>query len=120
MCLCDQTPYAETELNNFLYANFSGEAEQQDYHKQVGYAVPPPQYPSHDEAMIFFINGAYTFWVPYQQGMELLYTYSSAGNPTNWVPIRTVGRSGFKAGLGVNTFHDGWGYYFYYFWFSIS
>jgi len=75
------------------------------------YAVPPPQYPSDSCAMIFFINAAYTFWQPYQQGMMLLSTEPKSPSTTpaaSWVGTYMTPQSGFKVGAGINTFHDGW------------
>ncbi len=85
------------------------------------YAVPPPQYPSDSCAMIFFINAAYTFWQPYQQGMFLLRTLTKNPNTTaaaNWIGTYMTPQSGFKVGAGINTFHDGWKVEAEYTWFS--
>ncbi len=76
------------------------------------YAVPPPQYPSDSCAMIFFINAAYTFWQPYQQGMFLLSArptdYAITTTAQTWISTYMTPQSGFKVGAGINTFHDGW------------
>ena len=77
-------------------------------HDEANFAVPPPQLPSHEDAMMLFVSGSYTLWRPYQQGMALLYTVSDQASPTNWIYPRMNYQSGFKVALGVNTFHDGW------------
>jgi hypothetical protein len=81
------------------------------------YAVPPPQYPSEDEGMLYILDASYTFWAPYQNGMFLLTTNSTTGQNANWIKTAFPAQSGFKAGLGVNTFHDGWKLQAEYTWF---
>lgn len=83
--------------------------EEYNYEHGKDYAVPPPQYPAEQGAMIVFLDLSYTFWKPYQQGMFLLYSRQvTDGTPKNWVNTTVSPRSGFKIGLGFNTFHDGW------------
>ncbi|MCH9621892.1 MAG: hypothetical protein S4CHLAM20_13230 [Chlamydiia bacterium] len=94
-----------------------------DYYNQQDteeehYAVPPPQYPSYDGAMIFFVNAAYTLWKPYQAEMILLNTnVTSNAKPASWIRPYTQLQSGFKVGAGVNTTHDGWKAQVEYTWF---
>jgi hypothetical protein len=74
------------------------------------YSVAPAKNPGGDDALAFYIQAAYTFWVPYQEGMN----FASSGNTGtatiagNYLTPSINGCSGFKVGIGANTMHDGW------------
>ena len=108
----------QTSLLTFLCAcNFVYCAEKTAVPQKEYYAVPPPQYPSEEEGMSIFLDGSYTFWAPYQNGMFLLTTNSTTEKKASWIKTAFPVQSGFKAGLGFNTFHDGWKLQAEYTWF---
>ena len=94
------------------------------YEKQC-YGIPSAQYPSSCDEIFMFVNGAYTLWTPYQDNMTLAVTNlvdpTSDDHPTkNWILPQTNYVNGFKAGIGLNTFHDGWKIYSQYTYFYHS
>ncbi|MCH9617423.1 MAG: hypothetical protein SP4CHLAM5_07120 [Chlamydiia bacterium] len=90
-------------------------------HKSM-HAVPPPQHPGGPDALSFYVGAAYTYWAPYQEGMNL-----AIGEPTTGTTVRgnvlkpaMNAASGFKVSLGANTHHDGWNAEIAYTWFYYS
>ncbi|MCH9621893.1 MAG: hypothetical protein S4CHLAM20_13240 [Chlamydiia bacterium] len=83
-------------------------------------AVPPAQYPGGEDALAFFVGASYTYWVPYQEGMNVAYADGNAAGTIIGNVIRPVmdGVSGFKVELGANTQHDGWCALVSYTWFD--
>lgn len=81
--------------------------EHEEHHQESNtHAVPAAQYPV-GANLTFYIDAAYTYWVPYQEGMNIAVSVNP--DPTgNIVRPRMTGTSGFKVGLGANTHHDGW------------
>ncbi len=86
------------------------------------YSVAPAKNPGGEDALAFYIQAAYTFWVPYQEGMNLAYsgTNATADLPGNIISPSINGCSGFKVAIGANTMHDGWMVGLNYAWFNIS
>lgn len=84
--------------------------------KKPFYAIPPPEFSNNDVSYIISLDVAYTFFVANQQNMIYVNTdlisHTLSENPIfipkNWIEEEVDGKSGFKAGLGFNTFHDGW------------
>jgi hypothetical protein len=80
-----------------------------NYDQGSAYASPPPKYPNHEGSMKFFVDASYIFWKPYQQGLMLCNTnVQNHDKTTAWLRPYTQLQSGFKVGLGANTFRDGW------------
>ncbi len=90
--------------------------------QKVPYAVAPAKNPVGDDTLPFYIQGAYTFWVPYQEGLNIAYSGNNApaNNPGNIIRPIIEGANGFKVGLGANTMHDGWMIRLNYAWFNNS
>lgn len=102
----------------FIAPAFAYDDDSNDHmdHK-APHAVPPPQYAGGEDALSFFIGASYTYWVPYQQGMNIAYAEGTQADRGNTIRPKTEGRSGFKIGLGANTHHDGWNVFLNYMWF---
>jgi len=80
--------------------------------------VPPAQYPGGEDALCFFVGASYTYWVPYQEGMNVAYAEGTATTAGNIIRPNMEGQSGFKVELGANTQHDGWSAIVQYAWFD--
>jgi hypothetical protein len=101
---------------------YDSEDKNHNEHKSM-HAVPPPQHPGGPDALSFYIGAAYTYWVPYQEGMNLAVggPVSPATEPQgNVLRPAMSGASGFKVSLGANTHHDGWNAELAYTWFRYS
>lgn len=72
------------------------------------HAVPPAQYPNQEGQKNFFIGAAYTYWAPYQEGMNLAVGGDSTSVQGNIISARMNAQSGFKVFASSNCFHDGW------------
>jgi hypothetical protein len=82
------------------------------------YSVAPAKNPGGDDALAFFIQAAYTYWVPYQEGNNIAFSGNAANaEPGNVIRPNVTGVSGFKVGIGANTMHDGWMVALNYAWF---
>lgn len=105
----------------FLLGSTALQANDYDYDdasdKKNVHAVPAAQYPVGDN-LTFFIDAAYTLWVPYQEGMNLFILGGHLGvQKGNIYRPKMSACSGFKVGMGVNTQHDGWRSHLGYTWF---
>lgn len=80
-----------------------------------------PQYPTENDTFDFNVGAAYTYWVPYQNGMILLYNngvVATGETKGKYVTPFTQGQSGFKVHIGMTTPHDGWNVFVNYTWFN--
>ena len=66
----------------------------------------------------FFVQAAYTYWRPYQEGMDILIATGTETIQGNVIAPKTYYRSGFKAGLGANNTEYGWFWAVNYTWFD--
>ncbi len=92
-----------------------------DTHTQTNqYSIAPAKNPLADDTLPFYIQAAYTYWVPYQEGMNLAYSGHSgtASIPGNIIRPNIEVCNGFKVAIGANTMHDGWMVGFNYTWFN--
>lgn len=74
----------------------------------INYAVPPAQYPAGAESKNYFLSAAYTYWVPYQEGLNIAIGSNDIETPGDIARPAMNGASGFKIGAGINLQHDGW------------
>lgn len=96
---------------------FAYDEDHEGNHNKTQHAVPPAQYPGGEDALSFFVGASYTYWVPYQTGMNVAFTNGSSSITGNIIRPSLDGRSGFKVELGANTHHDGWCGHVSYTWF---
>lgn len=101
---------------------FAYDGEETNKKHNAAHAVPPPQHPGGPDALSFYVGAAYTYWVPYQEGMNLAIgnPTSTTGNEGNVLRAAMNGASGFKVFLGANTHHDGWVAGLNYTWFNYA
>jgi hypothetical protein len=65
-----------------------------------------------------FVQGAYTYWAPYQEGMDILLAPGTATTKGNVITPKTYFSSGFKVGAGANNTESGWFWAINYTWFK--
>jgi hypothetical protein len=75
---------------------------------KVNQAVPPSKYPTGTENNNFFASAAYTYWAPYQEGLNIAIARNNLENQGDIIRPAMASASGFKIGLGANLQHDGW------------
>lgn len=107
-------------LASCAVAPISAYDNKNEHKHNVQHAVPPGQYPSSQDALPFFIGAYYTYWVPYQTGMNLGLGGNNLAQPGNVARPALNGASGFKVSLGSNTGHDAWNVQLNYTWFWYS
>lgn len=75
---------------------------------KVNQAVPPAKYPTNAENNNFFIGVSYTYWAPYQEGIDIAIARNSLETQGTTISPAMPAVSGFKVDLGANLQHDGW------------
>lgn len=66
----------------------------------------------------FFVQAAYTYWEPYQEGMDMLYAPGTQTEKGDVIAPKTYFRNGFKVGAGANNTESGWFWAINYTWFN--
>ncbi|MCH9811564.1 hypothetical protein K0U07_02230 [bacterium] len=79
--------------------------------------VPPAQYPNEEGTRNFSIGAAYTYWVPYQEGMILAVGGNNTTVAGDTITPAVSAQSGFKVFGSTNCYHDGWVAHLGYTWF---
>ena len=98
----------------FLFAAITGVANLQaadskeEKKGKTQHAVPPAQYPSEEGTRNFTLGAAYTYWMPYQEGMIVAVGGGSTSTAGDVITPPTTAQSGFKVFGSTNCFHDGW------------
>ncbi|MCH9617425.1 MAG: hypothetical protein SP4CHLAM5_07140 [Chlamydiia bacterium] len=72
----------------------------------------------HHRNTSFFVQAAYTYWAPYQEGMDLVYAQGTSSVKGNVITPKTYFSSGFKVGAGANNTDTGWFWAVNYTWFE--
>lgn len=98
----------------FIFSSLSAEESKEPH---------PPRTPREcfeNEHYHIEVYGAYTYWVPYQIGLELCYEEGDANTLGEYVEPVFNASSGFKAGINANTFYDHWHLSLNYTWFNYN
>lgn len=82
------------------------------------YALPPAKQQQGDCAYPFFLGMSYTFWSPYETGINIAYPIGNTEKAGNYIQPNTYGVSGFKVTGGTQTHHDEFNTRFCYTWFN--
>ena len=112
----------------FVHSNAICPEDNSDYEHTVDrnvYAIPPPVHPCVEDRLGLYISGSFIYWWPDQDNMNTLQlreqNYLNTGLSLKLDSSPEMEAApGFKAGLGLNTCHDGWSIYTEYTWFDSS
>lgn len=74
--------------------------------------------PIEKDHLPFFIGASYTFWKPYQSGINIAYSEGNIQTKGTVIEPKTHAVSGFKVAAGTHTFHEAWDVCINYTWFN--